>query len=122
MIRAKVDENLPEEFAVVLRQAGHDACTVRDQGLGGSPDLDLASICRREGRVLFTLDLDFADTRAFPPAEFPGLVVLRLGSQDRGHVLSVLQGFLGVLAAEPLPGRLWIVEEGRVRISGADDR
>jgi predicted nuclease of predicted toxin-antitoxin system len=117
VIRAKVDENLPEEFAAALRRAGHDACSVREQNMGGSPDADLAATCLREGRALFTLDLDFAGIRAYPPADYSGLVVLRVRSQARAHVLEVLQSLLSVLPDETLPGRLWIVEDGRVRIS-----
>ena len=77
-MRFKVDENLPIEVAEALRQAGHDAATVLEQHYGGSADARLAALCQRESRILVTLDMDFADIRAYPPAEFPGLVVLRL--------------------------------------------
>jgi len=74
----KVDENLPVEVADLLRQVGYDAVTVFEQHLEGSPDSDIASICQQEGRALITLDTDFADISAYPPAQFPGLIVLRL--------------------------------------------
>jgi Domain of unknown function (DUF5615) len=35
-MKFKVDENLPLELAVSLREAGHDALTVLDQGLGAA--------------------------------------------------------------------------------------
>jgi len=35
-MRFKVDENLPEELAQLLRNAGWDATTVVEQQLGGS--------------------------------------------------------------------------------------
>ena len=34
-MKFKIDENLPREVAALLRDAGHDAMTVVDQGLGG---------------------------------------------------------------------------------------
>ena len=37
-MRFKLDENLPVEFASLLRRSGHDAVTVLDQGLGGARD------------------------------------------------------------------------------------
>ena len=34
-MKFKLDENLPNELALVFRNAGHDAVTVLDQGLSG---------------------------------------------------------------------------------------
>jgi predicted nuclease of predicted toxin-antitoxin system len=80
-MRFKVDENLPDEVVAVLREEGHDAATVREQALAGRPDDDVASVCKRERRAILTLDLGFSDIRAFPPEEFAGLIVFRVGSQ-----------------------------------------
>jgi hypothetical protein len=33
--------------------------------------------CEREDWILLTLDLDFSDIHAYPPEEFPGILVLR---------------------------------------------
>ena len=115
-MRFKVDENLPLEVAERLRAYGHDAQTVLEQELGGSDDSRLAALCQREGRALVTLDMDFADIRAYPPADLPGLIVLRLGRQDKMTVLSVLAQLIEVLRSESLTGKLWIFEESRVRI------
>jgi len=114
----KVDENLPVEVADLLRQVGYDAVTVFEQHLEGSPDSDIASVCQEEGRALITLDTDFADIRAYPPAQFPGLIVLRLHRQDKPHVLEVIKRLIPLLASEPLEHLLWIVEETRLRIRG----
>lgn len=115
-MRFKVDENLPVEVAEVLRQAGYDAASVLEQQHGGSADAQLAALCQRESRTLVTLDMDFADIRAYPPAEFPGLIVLRVRQQDKPHVLDVLARLIQLLGQEPLDRHLWIVEETRVRI------
>ena len=117
-MRFKVDENLPIEVAEALRQAGHDAATVLEQRYDGSADTQLATLCQRESRVLVTLDMDFADIRNYPPAEFPGLIVLRLRQQDKPYVLDVLTRLVQVIRREPLEGHLWIVGESRVRIRG----
>ena len=84
--------------------------------MGGAPDRDVASICRDEQRILVTLDTDFADIRAYPPSEYPGLVVLRLQRQDKVHVLEVLERLVSMFASEPLSRRLWVVGDTRVRI------
>jgi predicted nuclease of predicted toxin-antitoxin system len=115
-VEFKIDENLPVELAGELLASGHEAVTVGDQRLVGSSGLDLSETCRFEGRVLVTLDLDFADIRTYPPEDYPGLIVLRLGRQDKSHVLDVFQKLLNAIDREPLDGQLWIVEENRIRI------
>jgi hypothetical protein len=84
--------------------------------MGGELDPDVASLCRREQRALITLDLGFADIRTYPPREYPGLIVLRPRRQSKMHVVSVFEQVLPMLEVEPLAGRLWIVEEERIRI------
>jgi predicted nuclease of predicted toxin-antitoxin system len=115
-MKFKVDENLPAEVAVALREAGHDAMSVVNQGLGGRADANVAEVCRREGRTLVTLDIDFANVQAYPPRDYPGFVVLRLQRQDKPHVLAVVATVVPLLGEEPLERRLWIVDESRVRI------
>ncbi|HEV7237920.1 MAG TPA: DUF5615 family PIN-like protein [Thermoanaerobaculia bacterium] len=112
----KIDENLPDALVALLAENGHDACTARQQTLNGRPDVDVAAACRLERRVIVTLDLDFSDITAFPPEEYAGIIVLRVRSQSKAHVLSIFRVVLPLLDAEPLDGHLWIVEENRVRV------
>ncbi|MDP8240121.1 MAG: DUF5615 family PIN-like protein [Candidatus Hatepunaea meridiana] len=115
-MRFKVDENLPEDVAELLRNHGYDAVTVREQDMHGSSDELIAALCRIEKRVIITLDLDFADIRAYPPKDYSGLIVFRLSCQDKISVLSALRQIVPLLKKEPLECHLWIVEEGRIRI------
>jgi len=115
-LRFKVDENLPAELVALLRGAGHDAKSVLDQSLGGSTDVRVAELCRVERRIIVTLDLDFADIRAYPPAESPGIVVFRLARQDKPHVLLVAGRLAELLRTESPERKLWVVEEDRVRV------
>ncbi|MEB3191501.1 MAG: DUF5615 family PIN-like protein [Snowella sp.] len=61
-MKFKIDENLPTEFAEILQECGYDAMTVYQQKLKGEKDPILLEICQQEGRILVTLDLDFANT------------------------------------------------------------
>ncbi len=115
-VKFKLDENMPEETADLLRDAGHEVQTALSQGLGGKPDADLLRACVSEQRALVTLDVGFADIRAYPPAEHPGFVVLRLSNQAQPAVLRALQRVIRVIEDEQLPGHLWIVDETRIRI------
>ncbi len=115
-MKFKIDENLPIEVAELLNQAGYDAATVYDQNLVGEADSNIASICQSEKRAIVTLDLDFADIRAYPPQQFSGLIVMRLKQQDKSSVLGIAKRLIKSLATEKLEGHLWIIDERRIRI------
>ena len=68
-----------------------------------------------------TFDLGFGDIRQYRPREWPGFVVLRLGSQARSHVMAVLRRVTPFLSRLPLAGRLWIVTESEIRIRGGEE-
>jgi predicted nuclease of predicted toxin-antitoxin system len=120
-MRAKLDENLPVEAAELLRTAGWECDSVYDEGLAGADDPEVAAACQAGARVLFTLDLDFADIRAYPPSEYVGIVVLRPTEPSRRQVLQLVSRVLPVLSAEWAEHRLWIVEPARVRVRGANE-
>ena len=110
-MKLKLDENVHTDVAGALRAQGHDVLTVHDQGLAGRPDSDLARAVRAEQRGLFTFDLDFADPRLCPPAQFAGLVVLRLGAPTSRNQIAALTRFFA--ETTDIAGRLWIVERAR---------
>ena len=114
-MRIKTDENLPAEAAATLRECGLDAETVWDESLVGSDDEGLAARVRSEGRVLLTLDLDFANIRAYPPDQYPGIIVLRLKSQDKASVVAYVSRIAAALEERSPDGELWIVEGDRIR-------
>lgn len=120
-MRFKTDENLHPEVAEWLRRQGHDAVTVWDEGLKGKPDARIAQVCQVENRSLITLDVGFGDIRAYPPREFPGLIVLRLKDQSRPNVLELFPKVLELLTSEPLIGQLWIADEHSVRVRDGRD-
>ena len=115
-MRFKIDENLHDDVAALLRSHGHDARTVVDEGLRGRADAEIADVARRERRAVVTLDLDFGNIREYPPEDHRGLVVLRVGDQSRGHIMRVMGQLIAVLDCAPLDGHLWVVSEGGLRI------
>jgi hypothetical protein len=60
--------------------------------------------------------LDFANILTYPPADYAGIVVLRLHDQAHPTVERAVRRVAELMETEPLAGRLWIVEEGRVRV------
>lgn len=121
-MKLKLDENLSRRAAEVLRAAGHDVSTVRDQNLQGSKDEALFEACAREARALVTLDHDFGQVLRFPPRNSAGIAVLELGPHPSLDVLLArVRELAAMLTVQPLAGSLWIVEPGRVRIHLHED-
>jgi predicted nuclease of predicted toxin-antitoxin system len=117
-VKFKLDENLSPSLSALFGAAGHDAHSIVEQALGGQPDELVIDVCRREHRVLVTLDLDFSNILAYPPAQFAGIVVLRLADQAHPTVEAAIRRMLALVSQEPVAGMLWIVEERRIRIHG----
>ncbi len=65
-----------------------------------------------------TGDFDFSDIRNYPPSQYAGLVVV--GIPKNTSAISILNLVEGLLKQEKLvsglPGKLAIVEPGRIRI------
>jgi hypothetical protein len=95
-MRFLIDADLPRPVAPLVRSLGHEATDVRDVGLGEAPDAEIAAYARAHELCLLTGDFDFADIRDYPPEHYYGIVVL-----------------------SRLPGRLAIVEPGRIRLRPA---
>jgi len=116
-VKFKLDENFGTRTQQLFRAEGHDVMTVTSERLAGCPDGHLADVCRLETRCLVTLDLDFADVRRFPPDRMSGIVVLRLPRNPTLPLIEdLIRDFLRAMGGQPLAGRLWMVEPGRIRV------
>ena len=115
-MKFKIDENLPQELNELLVDAGWDSTTVVGQQLGGAIDPEVSRICRDEQRALVTFDRGFSNIRAYPPSGGAGVIVFRLKSQDKRHVLTVASRLVVALKAREIRNELWIVHENRIRI------
>jgi hypothetical protein len=82
-MKFKLDENFGTRTQRIIRAAGHDVQTVRDEGLQGSSDQHLYDVCRVEQRCLVTLDLDFADTIRFQPVQGAGIAVITPSQESK---------------------------------------
>ncbi len=76
-MRIKLDENLSRHLRVLLEARQHDIRTAADEDLLSKPDQLIAKAARKEGRMVFSLDTDFADIRTYAPGSHPGIIVFR---------------------------------------------
>ena len=115
-MKLKMDENLGRLAAELFSAAGHDVKTVPSQNLHSASDRTLIERCRGEGRCLITLDLDFGNPLLFRPADYAGIVVLRLPSKpSHEDLIACVDTLKAALTTGEMTGRLWVVQRGQVR-------
>lgn len=119
-MKFKLDENLPQSVALALRGMGLDAHTVAQERLAGADDDAVLRASVGEGRILVTLDLDFADIRAYPPGSHSGIWVIRPARQTFQAIEALVMAGIRLSASEPTPGALWIIDPQHVRIRAID--
>jgi len=90
-MRFKLDENLPNGAGELFQQNGYDTETVYEENLNGRPDNEIATVCKSEGKVLITLNKDFGNIQRYPPAEFPGTIVIRSEDQSKPIILDFVR-------------------------------
>ena len=115
-MKIKLDENLGNRGAEILRAAGYSVTTVVEEGLTSASDGRLIEVCRSERKCLVTLDLDFGNPLRFDPSRYSGIVVLRLPLEfTAGNLLDAIRTLAIGLADSDVAGKLWIVQRGRIR-------
>jgi len=116
-----IDASMPRSTAPWIRSRGHDATDVRDIGLGSAADQVIAAYAQAQQLVILSRDFDFGDIRNYPPDQYAGIVVINLPSfATMSMILKLVDGFLQqTQTLNDLPGRLAIVEPGRIRLRPA---
>jgi Domain of unknown function (DUF5615) len=56
-VKIKIDENLPDDLALLLRAAEYDVATVEEEGLAGYDDPPVLKAATAEDRILLCLCL-----------------------------------------------------------------
>jgi predicted nuclease of predicted toxin-antitoxin system len=115
-LAVKVDEDLPRAIAVLIRHAGHDAATVVEQGLGGSPDAVLWKTIQAEARFLVTADKGFANIREHPPGAHAGILLLRPAQDGIRPLVELMQRLLRTRSLDDLRETVTVVTPRSVRI------
>lgn len=114
-MKIKIDENLPDDLARLLRDAHYDVATVEEEALAGYDDPPVLQAATAEDRILMSFDLGFADIRKYPPGTHAGIVVFRLTDQRWKTLQKPVRRLVSTGALQELRRGLAIVDENRVR-------
>lgn len=99
-----------------LRERGHDALHLREEGLHRLSDEEILEKARLEDRVLLTFDLDFGDLLAAGLHESPSAILFRLHNQTPSIVTERLFRLLAESGRYLTGNALIVVEETRYRV------
>ncbi len=110
------DMGVAQRIVEWLRDQGHDAVHLRDEGLQRMPNGEIFEKAISEGRIVLTFDLDFGEIIALSGGRRTGVVPFRLRNTRTPHVVDRLQRVLKESARALEQGAIVVVEESRHRI------
>jgi predicted nuclease of predicted toxin-antitoxin system len=110
------DMGIARSTVGALRDAGHDAVHLREQGLQRLADLKILDKARDEGRVVLTFDLDFGELLAAGLHVSPSVVIFRLRRATPSAVSAKLLEVVEKESEELARGAVVIVQDARYRL------
>lgn len=113
-----IDASLPRATAGLVASYGHGATDVRDIGMGTASDPLIAAHVQTNRHILFTKDQDFGNVLDYPPDQYHGIAVVDPPPHaGRAVVLALVEQLLRQQdVIDQLPGRLAIIQMGRIRL------
>jgi predicted nuclease of predicted toxin-antitoxin system len=112
-VRWLADECVAAPLVAFLRTSGHDVLYVAEVA-AGSNDSDVIALALREKRLLLTEDKDFGDLVFRRKRAMPGVVLMRVGPENRALKVMRLAAAIERYG-QGLFGRYTVVEDGRFR-------
>ena len=90
---------------------------IRDVGLRGRPDAEIARFAREQNLIVLSADLGFGNIQRFPIGSHPGMAIVRLpnempSEQMNEAVAAALRG----ITVEEIRGGVLVIEAGRIRL------
>jgi predicted nuclease of predicted toxin-antitoxin system len=117
-VKFLVDENVATSVAPLLRSRGHDVKIVQQAGLTGAEDDVLIQLALDEERVIVTHDKDFGAILRYPLKQHGGVILLRLRRPTPQNATRAVERVLATVPEERVMGRVVVVEDARIRVSG----
>ena len=102
-----------------LAADSHEVLRLRDHVPTESPDSAVIAKAQELGAILLSLDGDFGDIVAYPPAEFKGIIAIQILNHPEitSFLLARLKHYLGQHPhLEDYRGKLITVDASRIRV------
>ena len=99
-----------------LRNHGHDAKHLREEGLHRMPNGEIFAKAIHENRIIITFDLDFGEIVALAKGKTASVILFRLHNTRTSHLLDRLSAVLKDSAKALEEGAVVVVEEFRHRV------
>ena len=99
-----------------LRNHGHDAKHLREEGLHRMPNGEIFAKAIHEDRIIITFDLDFGEIVALAKGKTASVILFRLHNTRTSHLLDRLSAVLKDSAKALEEGAVVVVEESRHRV------
>lgn len=115
-MRFLLDMGVDVRVATWLRDQGHEALHLRDEGLQRLPNGEIFTKAISERRIILTFDLDFGEIAALARGRKTSVVVFRLHNTRTQHVRDRLAAVLADCSAILEAGAVVVVEETRHRV------
>ena len=115
-MRFLVDVGVSLSTVKVLREEGHDAVHLREQGLQRLPDEKILEKAKQENRIVLTFDLDFANLLVLGMAQSPSVMIFRLNDETPASVIPRMLSVIQERRQELEEGAIIMVEDSRYRL------
>jgi predicted nuclease of predicted toxin-antitoxin system len=99
-----------------LRNNGHDAKHLREEGLQRMPNGEIFSRAIGEDRIIITFDLDFGEIVALSKGKKVSVILFRLHNTRTSHLIRRLSLALKDTAETLEEGAVVVIEESRHRV------
>ncbi|MBM4338910.1 MAG: hypothetical protein FJ110_05150 [Deltaproteobacteria bacterium] len=99
-----------------LRNKGHDAKHLREEGLHRMPNGEIFTKALLENRIIITFDLDFGEIVALSKGKKASVVLFRLHNTRTSHLIRRLSIVLEDSANALEEGAVVVIEESRHRV------
>lgn len=113
------DQCVPRSIISILRDSGHDVHPLKELIPPDSPDMVVISKATQLNAILLSLNGDFTDIVAYPPADYRGIIALQVRNHPEAipHILDHLTQYLSRHPERPhYSGKLLVIEPHRIRI------
>lgn len=115
-MRFLADMGISPQTVKFLRNEGHEAAHLYEQGLHQLDDPDILIKAQQEQSILLTHDLDFGELVAASGARLPTVITFRLRNMRPDNVNRHLRAIINQHQAALNQGSIVTVTEGRIRV------